>query len=135
MDANKKVAKSSLALAGAPGEIVIWLTGLSSAGKTTLSEKLAGELRNEGHKVQVLDGDILRTNLCRDLGFSKADRDENIRRIGFVARLLASNGILVIVAAVSPYRAARNEVRSGIKTFIEGYVNAPLVVCERRDVK
>ncbi len=116
-------------------EILVWLTGLSSAGKTTLSKKLAEELRNSSHKVEVLDGDVLRTSLCRDLGFSKTDRDENIRRIGFVAKLLARNGIIVIVAAVSPYREIRDEVRSMFGRFVEVYVNAPLYVCEQRDIK
>src|SRR5581483_6912487 len=135
IDGNRKATTNLVASTGQTSEIVVCLTGLSSAGKTTLSQKVANELRNEGHPVQILDGDLLRTDLCRDLGFSKADRDENIRRIGFVAQLLATNGILVIVAAVSPYRAARDEVRSRIETFIEVYVNAPLVVCEQRDVK
>jgi adenylyl-sulfate kinase len=114
---------------------VVWLTGLSSAGKSTLGEDLFDRLRIAGHKVEVLDGDIVRQRLCKDLGYSKQDRDENIRRIGFVAELLAKNGVIVIVSAISPYRAARDEVRRRIPGFIEVYVNAPIEVCEHRDVK
>jgi adenylylsulfate kinase len=116
-------------------EILIWLTGLSSAGKTTLSRLLAEELRNKGEKVEVLDGDVLRNGLCKDLGFSKTDRDENIRRIGYVAQLLVKTGIVVIVAAVSPYRELRDQIRAMTSGFVEVYVNAPLPVCEQRDVK
>lgn len=115
--------------------MVIWLTGLSSAGKSTLGNGLCERLRAAGHKVEMLDGDVVRQRLCKDLGFSKKDRDENIRRIGFVAELLERNGIIVIVAAVSPYRAARDEVRNCIPEFVEVYVNAPVDVCERRDTK
>ena len=115
--------------------IVIWLTGLSSSGKTTLGENLLSRLRTIGHSVEMLDGDVMRRHLCKDLGFSKQDRDENIRRIGFVAELLAKNGIIAVVAVISPYRAAREEIRRRIPTFIEVYVNAPLGVCELRDVK
>ena len=114
---------------------VVWLTGLSSAGKSTIGEDLFDRLRLAGHKAEMLDGDIIRQRLCKDLGFTKQDRDENIRRIGFVAELLAKNGVIVIVAAVSPYRAARDEVRRRIANFVEVYVNAPLEVCEHRDVK
>jgi adenylylsulfate kinase len=88
-----------------------------------------------GHKVEVLDGDVVRQNLTKDLGFSQADRDENIRRIGFVAHLLSRNGVVVLVAAISPYRASRDQVREQIQDFLEVYVNAPLEVCEKRDVK
>ena len=115
--------------------IVIWLTGLSSAGKSTLGGEVLDRLRAMGHKVEMLDGDMVRKHLSRDLGFTKKDRDENIRRIGFVAELLAKNGIIVIVSAISPYRAMRDEVRSRLPGFIEVYVNAPLAVCEGRDVK
>jgi adenylylsulfate kinase len=114
---------------------VIWLTGLSSAGKSTLGCELHDRLRTMGHKVEMLDGDVVRKHLCKDLGFTKKDREENIRRIGFVAELLAKNGIIVIVSAISPYRAMRDEVRSRLPCFIEVYVNAPLAVCEGRDVK
>ncbi|MCF6192527.1 MAG: adenylyl-sulfate kinase [Candidatus Hydrothermae bacterium] len=115
--------------------VTIWLTGLSGAGKSTIARILEKELRARGEKVEVLDGDIIRTNLSRGLGFSKEDRDENIRRIGFVAHLLTRNGVKVIVAAISPYRAVRQEVRERIGDFVEVYVNAPLEVCEERDVK
>lgn len=114
---------------------VVWLTGLSSAGKSTIAEELFDRVRAAGRKVEMLDGDIIRQRLCKDLGFSKQDRDENIRRIGFVAEMLAKNGIIVIVAAISPYRAVRDEVRSRIPGFVEVYVNAPIEICEHRDVK
>lgn len=114
----------------------IWFTGLSGAGKTTISTEVAKMLRQRGLKVEVLDGDIVRQNLTRDLGFSRADRDENIRRIGFVAQLLTRNGVVVLVSAISPYRDVRQEVRQKIgNSFIEVYVNAPLTTCENRDVK
>ncbi len=114
---------------------VVWLTGLSSAGKTTLSRNLAHHLECRGCRVEVLDGDEVRQLLCKDLGFSKKDRDENIRRIGYVAGLLAKHGVLVIVSAISPYRDARDQLRRQIPGFFEVYVNAPLHVCEGRDVK
>ncbi|MBD2195780.1 MULTISPECIES: adenylyl-sulfate kinase [Calothrix] len=115
--------------------VTVWLTGLSGAGKTTISRSLEQQLRCSGYKVQVLDGDIVRKNLCKELGFSKEDRDENIRRIGFVAHLLTKNDVIVIVCAISPYYAIRQEVRQLIGNFIEVYVHAPLNVCEQRDVK
>jgi adenylyl-sulfate kinase len=114
---------------------VIWFTGLSSSGKTTLSESIYERLWSVGHRVELLDGDEVRLHLSRGLGFSKEDRDENIRRIGFVAELLARQGVIVLVSAISPYREARNEVRSRIAKFLEVYVNAPLRICEERDVK
>lgn len=115
--------------------MTLWFTGLSGAGKTTISKAVEAELREQGYKVEVLDGDIVRENLTKGLGFSKADRDENIRRIGFVAQLLTRNGVIVIVSAISPYRAMRDEVRGKIGNFVEVFVNAPLAVCEERDVK
>ncbi len=115
--------------------VAVWFTGLSAAGKTTLSQLVEQELRGRGYRVEVLDGDMVRQNLTRGLGFSKADRDENIRRIGFVAHLLARNGVIVLVAAISPYREIRDEVRQRIGDFVEVYVNAPLEVCEQRDTK
>jgi adenylyl-sulfate kinase len=125
-----------VAVNGADGAApVIWLTGLSSAGKSTLAENLCKRLLDQGCRVEMLDGDIVRRRLCKDLGFSKKDRDENIRRLGFLAELLSRNGIAVIVSAISPYRGARDEVRTRIPGFIEVYVNAPIDVCERRDVK
>src|SRR5947207_3527929 len=89
----------------------LWFTGLSGAGKSTLSEPVAQLLREKGHKVEILDGDVVRTNLSKGLGFSKEDRDTNIRRIGFVANLLSRNGVAAITAAISPYRDIRDEVR------------------------
>lgn len=115
--------------------LVIWLTGLSSAGKSTLANQLSKRLEAYPRRVEALDGDVVRQRLCRDLGFSKKDRDANIERVGFVAELLAKHGVMVIVSAISPYRLARDAVRSRIPGFIEVYVNAPLAVCERRDVK
>ncbi len=115
--------------------VTIWFTGLSGAGKTTISKQVEAKLRDQKYKVEVLDGDIVRTNLTKGLGFSKEDRDENIRRIGFVSHLLTRNGVIVIVSAISPYQAIRNEVRERIGNFVEVYVNAPLDVCEQRDVK
>lgn len=115
--------------------VTVWLTGLSSAGKSTISTELAKLLRQKSYKVEVLDGDVVRTSLTRDLGYSRADRDENIRRIGFVANLLTRNGVITIVSVISPYREVRQEVKELIGDFIEVYVNAPLAVCESRDIK
>lgn len=115
---------------------VIWLTGLPSAGKSTIAEALAVALKARGERVELLDGDVVRENLSKGLGFSKEDRDINIRRIGFVAELLARNGVKVITAAISPYRSVRDEVRSHVgERFLEVYVSTPLEVCEERDVK
>ncbi|CAN5641941.1 adenylyl-sulfate kinase [soil metagenome] len=115
--------------------VTIWFTGLSGAGKTTINDALTKELRDRNLKLEVLDGDIVRTNLTKGLGFSKEDRDENVRRIGFVSNLLTRNGVIVLVAAISPYRAIREEVRDRIGDFVEVYVSAPVEVCEQRDVK
>ncbi|MFW9262320.1 adenylyl-sulfate kinase [Nostoc sp. CALU 546] len=115
--------------------ITIWLTGLSGAGKTTICQFLETELQRTGYKIEVLDGDVVRQNLSKGLTFSKEDRDENIRRIGFVANLLTRNNVIVLVSVISPYRAVREEVKKQIGDFIEVYVNAPLEVCEQRDVK
>jgi adenylylsulfate kinase len=115
--------------------VTVWFTGLSGAGKTTICQAVEKALRSQGHKLEVLDGDIVRENLTKGLGFSKADRDENIRRIGFVAHLLSRNGVIVLVSAISPYRAIREEVRQKIGDFVEVYVSTPLEVCEQRDVK
>jgi bifunctional enzyme CysN/CysC len=127
-------ARRMLPAAGRRG-MTVWLTGLSSAGKSTLGQSLYDRLWAMGHKVELLDGDTIRRNLCKGLGFSKEDRDENIRRIGFVAELLTRNGVVVLVSAISPYRSIREEVRRLIGDFVEVYVNAPLEVCEQRDVK
>jgi adenylyl-sulfate kinase len=113
----------------------VWLTGLSGAGKSTIAERLAPELRARHGKVEVLDGDVVRTHLSKGLGFSKDDRDTNIRRIGFVSGLLARNDVPVIVAAISPYRAVRDEVRAEIGNFVEVYVGCGLDELVRRDVK
>jgi adenylyl-sulfate kinase len=115
--------------------MVVWFTGLSSAGKSTLSQAVGVQLSAQGYRVEVLDGDVIRQQLSKDLKFSKKDRDENIRRIGFIAGLLARHGVIVLVAAISPYRQGRDEVRTGTACFIEVYVNAPLPVLEKRDVK
>ena len=117
----------------------LWLTGLSGAGKTTLAVLLATELGTRGVNVEVLDGDEVRTNLSKGLGFSKEDRDTNIRRIGYVCRLLCRNGVSAISAAISPYRDVRDEVRRAIERdgaeFIEVFVKCPVAVLAERDVK
>ncbi|MFM9265529.1 adenylyl-sulfate kinase [Tychonema sp. BBK16] len=114
---------------------ILWFTGLSGSGKTTISKALEPELKARGCKVEILDGDVVRTNLSKGLGFSKADRDTNILRIGFVANLLSRNGVVAITAAISPYQAIRDQVRALESNFVEVYVKAPLEVCEARDVK
>ena len=114
----------------------LWLTGLSGAGKSTLASAVAERLRAEGAAVEVLDGDEVREHLSKGLGFSREDRDINVRRIAYVAKLLCRNGVAVITAAISPYRATREEARREIgEGFIEVYVNASLEECIRRDVK
>ncbi len=115
--------------------LTVWFTGLSGAGKTTLCNAVYSILLDQGRRVEILDGDVLRQHLSRDLSFSKQDRDENIRRIGFIADMLTRNGILVLVAAISPYRVARDAVRQKIGRFLEVFVDAPLSVCEQRDPK
>ena len=113
----------------------VWFTGLSGAGKTTIAVQLEEVLRQRGKKVEMLDGDVVRTNLSKGLGFSKEDRDTNIRRIGFVAHLLQRNGVAVICSAISPYREIRDENRALIGDFVEVYVKCPLEVLQERDVK
>ena len=114
----------------------LWFTGLSGAGKTTVAEIVEKELRDRIGNVEVLDGDIVRTNLSKGLGFSREDRDTNILRIGFVANLLTRNGVAVIVSAISPYKEARDQVRRDIgDDFIEVFVDCPVEVCAERDVK
>jgi adenylylsulfate kinase len=113
----------------------IWFTGLSGAGKSTLAEMLFHELRRRDMKVELLDGDIVRTNLSKGLGFSKDDRDTNILRIGFVANLLTRNGVATIVSAISPYREARGQCRAAIQEFVEIFVHATVDECAKRDVK
>jgi adenylylsulfate kinase len=114
---------------------VLWLTGLSGAGKSTIAAKLGPALAERGHRVELLDGDEVRTNLCQGLGFSRADRDTNIARIGYVAGKLAHHGVAVLVAAISPYREARDKVRAAVDTFVEVHVAAPVSTCAERDVK
>ena len=114
----------------------LWFTGLSGSGKSTITTHLVKELRKRGSKLEVLDGDVVRENLSKGLGFSKEDRDTNIRRIAFVADLLSRNDVPVITAAISPYREIRDEAREKMgERFIEVYTQAPLEVCEERDVK
>jgi adenylyl-sulfate kinase len=113
----------------------LWFTGLPCSGKSTLAEIVARELQRLGHGVEVLDGDVVRTHLTKGLGFSKEDRDENIRRIGFVCKLLSRHGAAAIAAAISPYRSVRDEVRGTIENFVEVYVDTPLEICIQRDVK
>jgi len=118
------------------GGLTVWLTGLPSAGKTTIARALEKRLLDEGRRVEVLDGDVVRTHLTKGLGFSRADRDENVRRVGFVAHLLARNGVVALCSLVSPYRAVRDEVRDMHEgRFFEVYVSTPVEVCSERDVK
>jgi adenylylsulfate kinase len=115
---------------------IVWFTGLSGAGKTTVAGGVFDRLAALGVPSEVLDGDVVRQHISRGLGFSREDRDENVRRIGFLADLLARHGVVVLVSAVSPYRAARDEVRSRTRALsVEVHVSAPLDVCERRDPK
>lgn len=119
---------------------ILWFTGLSGAGKSTLAEQLVKEFKERGYKVELLDGDEIRTHLSKGLGFSKEDRDTNIRRIGWVARVLARNGVIAITAAISPYREIRDEIRAetdkeGRATFVEVFAHAPLDALVERDVK
>jgi len=117
----------------------VWLTGLSGAGKTTVAQSIINELKASDVNIELLDGDEVRTNLSKGLGFSKEDRDTNIRRIGYVSRLLSRNGVGVIASAISPYREVRDEVRQSITSdgseFIEVYVQCPIEVLVERDVK
>jgi adenylylsulfate kinase len=121
-----------------PQGVTVWFTGLPSAGKTTIANLVGERLAQVGRPVEVLDGDVVRSHLSRGLGFSKADRDENIRRIGYVAGLLTGHGVTVLVSAVSPYRAVRDELRTTIGRvggFLEVHVATDLATCRARDVK
>lgn len=125
--------------AGSPASVrpapVVWLTGLSGAGKSTIADALGPALRRRGLAVEVLDGDVVRTHLSKGLGFSREDRDLNVLRIAFVAHLLSRNGVTVVVSAISPYRAAREEARRMIGAFVEVAVAPPLEACIARDPK
>src|SRR6266513_6474627 len=113
----------------------IWFTGLSGAGKSTLSEAIEERLKERGRNVEILDGDVVRTHLSKGLGFSREDRDTNIKRIAFVCGLLTRNGVATISAAIAPYREAREWARTEIGNFVEVYVKCPIEVCRQRDVK
>ena len=113
----------------------MWLTGMSGAGKSTISDRLMERFRAGAAKVELLDGEVVRTNLSQGLGFSREDRDTNVRRIGFVSELLSRNGVIAVVAAISPYRATREEVKARIANFVEVYVECPIEVLAARDVK
>ena len=113
----------------------LWFTGLSGSGKTAIAKRVAEQLRDRGLKVERLDGDIVRQSLTRDLGFSKEDRDKNIERVTFVAKLLTRNGVAVLCSFISPYRERRAKSRREIGEFIEVYVECPVAVCAERDVK
>ncbi len=115
--------------------LAVWFTGLSSAGKTTICKALYLKLQSRGRQLEWLDGDAVRQHLSKDLGFSAADRNENIRRIGELAERFTERGAIVLVSAISPYRAARDEVRRRIGNFLEVWVHAPIEVCESRDIK
>ncbi len=118
-----------------PKGFTAWFTGLSGAGKTTLANIVQEQLLARGYKVETLDGDIVRTHLSKGLGFSRADRDTNILRIGFVAKLLTRNEVVVLVSAISPYRVTRDQVRVDIGSFVEVFVKCPLEICIERDTK
>lgn len=118
-----------------PKGFTLWFTGLSGAGKSTLANRLVEEFRSRSYKVELLDGDEVRTNLSKGLGFSKEDRDTNIRRIGYVAKLLSRNGVVAITAAISPYRDVRDEVRAQTPSFVEVYAECPVEKLAERDVK
>ena len=118
------------------GGFTLWFTGLSGAGKTTIAHRVGEVLEQRlGRSVEILDGDVVRTHLSRGLGFSREDRDTNIRRIGWVCHVLTKHGVPNIAAAISPYRDVRNEVRKMIGSFVEVYVKCPVEECEKRDVK
>jgi adenylylsulfate kinase len=113
----------------------VWFTGLPCCGKTTVADRVAAKLREKGYRVERLDGDVVREGLTNDLGFSRKDRDENIRRIAFVANMLSRNSVIVLATFVSPYREARRDARRVIRRFVEVYVRCPVELCMKRDVK
>ena len=127
-ETSKKAAKIQLGF-------TLWFTGLSGAGKSTIADILEKRFKEKELKIEILDGDVVRTHLSKGLGFSKEDRDANIRRIGYVASLLSRNGVITITAAISPYKEIRDEVREMHENFVEVYVKCPLEVVEKRDVK
>jgi adenylylsulfate kinase len=113
----------------------LWFTGLSGSGKSTIAERVALKLERKGLPVEILDGDVVRTHLSKGLGFSREDRDENIKRVGFVCQILARNGVAAIASVISPYREAREHNRQKIKNFVEVYTRCPVEVCAERDLK
>jgi adenylylsulfate kinase len=113
----------------------VWFTGLPCCGKTTVADRVAAKLRKKGYRVERLDGDVVREGLTNDLGFSRKDRDENIRRIAFVTNMLSRNSVIVLATFVSPYREARRDARRVIRRFVEVYVRCPVELCMKRDVK
>ena len=115
--------------------VTLWFTGLPCSGKSAVADRAAEILKERGYKVERLDGDIVRQDLTRDLGFSKADRDENIRRVTFVSKLLTRNGVIVLTSFISPYIEVRDRARREIGSFLEIYAQCPLDVCIQRDVK
>lgn len=115
--------------------VTVWFTGLPCSGKTAVADRVAEILRDQGYRVERLDGDIVRQSLTRDLGYSREDRNENIRRVTFVAKLLTRNGVIVLTSFISPYRDIRAYARQEIGNFIEVYTKCPLEVCIQRDVK
>jgi adenylylsulfate kinase len=137
--ARPAVAERTLTIHAADGlrcAAIVWFTGLSGAGKSTIASRVREELLARAIKAELLDGDVMRAHLGRELGFSREDRDENVRRIGFVADLLTRNGIIVLASAVSPYRSTRDEMRRKAGgPFLEVYVSTPLEICEQRDPK
>ena len=118
-----------------PSGCIAWFTGHGGAGKSTLAEAVQRRIAWLGRPGQILDGDVVRPHLCKDLGFSHADRIENVCRIGFVANLLACNQVVALVPVIAPYRSIREELRQNYSTYLEVFVNAPLAICEDRDPK
>jgi adenylylsulfate kinase len=113
----------------------LWFTGLSGSGKSTIAERVALRLERKGIPVEILDGDVVRSHLSKGLGFSREDRDENIKRVGFVCQLLSRHGVVAIASVISPYREAREYNRQNIKDFVEVYTRCPVEVCAERDLK
>lgn len=135
-DAASAAERSARPSGTRPG-VCVWFTGLSGSGKTTTADRVVAQLRDRGRVVTVLDGDVVRTHLSKGLGFSREDRDTNVRRIGYVAGEVVRHGGIVVAAVVSPYRATRDEVRAMLPegSFVEVFVDTPIEVCEARDVK